>query len=299
MAEVVGVVGSAVSIFEAAQKIRRFAKDVIHAPTERSEFVKRLSCLETVTKAIDECKATQPGQAWVKELDPDNKNSPVFWLLKTMKDMEIILKVDATDMSLKAKLKNFKWHSEKKTLDLFFNQIKDHCISILVVLGWGNMSILKEIGTITRTTQANLDHIAAIMDDDRRERREIDAITRGMATHLDEDRMESREMATITKSMAAKMESLEASVDADRKERKREREKSERKLIEKWLSPLEFQSRQQTIFEKAASFQKGRIGQWFLEGEEFKYWKQGRIKVLRGYGEPGAGKVRHISHRFV
>ncbi|KAH6675779.1 ankyrin repeat-containing domain protein [Halenospora varia] len=206
-----------------------------------------------------------------------------------MADMSTILKVDSQDCTLAQKIKNFRWHSEKKTLDGLLNRVKEHCISVLVLLGWGHMSAMKEINTIATSTAATMEIMAAQMDQDRKERREIDTITRTLAARVDEDRTERQQVTGITRDMASSIGILAANMDEDRRERQKLQEESKRKEIEAWLSPLEFQVRQQQIFEEFAFHHQA--GQWFLERDEIKYWKEDVVKVLRCYGEPGAGKT--------
>ncbi|KAH6676237.1 ankyrin repeat-containing domain protein [Halenospora varia] len=74
----------------------------------------------------------------------------------------------------------------------------------------------------------------------------------------------------------------------DRKTNQKKEETRERKEVEQWLSKLDFPAEQQQIYENAGCPQSG---QWFMELQEYKYWKEGRIKQLRCYGKGGVGKT--------
>jgi hypothetical protein len=79
---------------------------------------------------------------------------------------------------------------------------------------------------------------------------------------------------------------MAANQEAQMEVEKSDREESDRKAIERWLSPLDFQARQREIFEAAA-----KTGKWFMEREEFNCWKKGKLEVLRCHGRVGTGKV--------
>ena len=294
MAEIVGVIGSSLAIFDSLQKLRRYVQEVIHAPEERVDFLHRLDCVDVVKKALDGCKSVAtPKAAWARELDPKAPTSPVYRLLGTMEAMSTILTIDPKDDSVMAKFKNLKWHSEKKKLDIYLNQIKDHCISILIVLQWGEMDILKALVFDTAELTSTLAAIKILAEEDRRRREPIDDVILTTAKTLNDARSENQEAG---RQQLKRLASIEARLEAEENFKTKERERVERKEVEKWLSPLEFQQRQQVLFEKAATVQKGQIGKWFFESEEFNLWKQGRFKVLRGYGEPGTGKVRPLNY---
>jgi hypothetical protein len=64
-----------------------------------------------------------------------------------------------------------------------------------------------------------------------------------------------------------------------------ERDRRDKKDIEKWLSPLDFWEEKQLWEDSFPS------GQKLLESFEFKQWSQGRSWHLRCYGKAGSGKV--------
>jgi hypothetical protein len=188
-----------------------------------------------IRETLDACIAgekDQPGQPWVKNLDPNIKGSPLSGLEETLNKMRKLLVLKKT--TFKQKLKKFKWHSEKKDLEDFFVAIDGYYTRIMVIVGSATMGL-------------------------------------------------TRESFTLTKAIAAGLEE-------ERKETKRLREDTERKDIEGWLSPLDFQARQREIYEESA-----KTGKWFLDLPEFQYWKEGEVDTLRCYGDPGAGKVRLLS----
>ena len=293
MAEVIGVIGSTIAIAEALIRVRRYGKDVYHADIERRDFSNRLDCVESVLKAIDGSKAAapSPNAAWVQELDRKGENSPVQRLLGTLKKMECILTVNVKDTSMKAKLKKWRWHSEKKELDVLLNQVKDHCNSIMLVLQWGLMELSKAIGVDVKAMAVTVVEHKILTEKDKMVRETVDASIFRTEKVVADGRVENQEMSEVSRKTAKMVEDMQARLIAEESMNNEGREKDERKHVEKWLSPLEFQQRQQVLFEKAATVQKGRIGKWFFECDEFNVWKQGIVKVLRGYGEPGAGKV--------
>lgn len=301
--EVIGVIGSSIAIFDALQKLRRYARDVINAPVERQDFNHRLNCVEAVIKAIEGAEsAAAPNAAWVKELSPKVENSPVFRLLRTMDKMTDILNIDVNDESLKAKFKNYKWHSEKKELEMLLGQVKDHCIVILIVLQWGDVEILKGISRGIEDLAVDVAANKEMIEDNRKMRGEVDAVIMRTASDVADGRIENKEGLEIARRTAVRLNSVEAMIQAEevakRREREiadKERERATRKKVERWLSPLEFQQRQQLIFDKAAPFREGWIGKWFFDCEEFILWKDGLVKTLWGYGAPGSGKVRFTS----
>ncbi|KAH6692883.1 ankyrin repeat-containing domain protein [Leptodontidium sp. MPI-SDFR-AT-0119] len=174
--------------------------------------------------------------------------------------MEILLQSSGEPME------KFKWHWNKKKLDPLFRDINQHCTSILLVLGWGQTEVSSKIQLTTKATAEKLDRMRESMEQDRRKR--------------DEGDISIMMIAETVKNLEMSNKVSEA-----------EKEKAYRKDVERWLSPLEFQSRQQAILRNVSSFQGSSVGRWFLECDEFKYWKEGRIKVLKGLGEPGAGKT--------
>jgi hypothetical protein len=83
---------------------------------------------------------------------------------------------------------------------------------------------------------------------------------------------------------------LKNDLDEDRTQKRTKEIQLERKLIESWLSNLDFQAIQKDMFEQAVN-----TGSWFLNLPSFKIWKDGRLKVLQCYGKMGTGKVRCTS----
>lgn len=83
--------------------------------------------------------------------------------------------------------------------------------------------------------------------------------------------------------------------------RQSEHKAQKRQAILDWLSPLNFQARQNDVFGRS---QTGS-GQWFLDCTEFNEWIQPTGAVLHCQGVPGAGKtylasriVRNLRDRF-
>ena len=70
--------------------------------------------------------------------------------------------------------------------------------------------------------------------------------------------------------------------------KRRDDEEAECARIQQWLSPLEYQATQKTLF--ANSFP---VGQWLLDSLAFKHWSTGRPWYLRCYGDAGSGKVSY------
>jgi hypothetical protein len=235
------IIAGSIAIFDALKEAYRFAEDVIKAPEERDEFTRRLDCVADIKKILGDCLAKEAdpeNSEWVKLLDAKkNPNSPLAGLGQIMQKMLATLKTKETSIR---KWKDFKWHSEKKSLESYFVAIDGCCTRIVFVLSTANI----EISRLSRENNALL-----------------------------------KDTNSITRKMAANQE---AQMEVERLDR----EESDRKAIERWLSPLEFQARQREIFEPAA-----KTGKWFMEREEFRYWKKGELEVLRCHGRVGTGKV--------
>jgi hypothetical protein len=233
------IIVSSAALFDALKEAFRFAKDVIKAPEERREFNQRLQCVETIRTVLNarlEQEKDQPGQLWFATLDPQqNENSPLAALYETMVKMLAMLK--DKEKKWQKRLSDFKWHSEKKSLEEYFVAINGFCSTIGVILNSAQIGISREQIAIAK------DHMA------------------------------------ISKAMAAGLEQ-------QRETEKKRREKDERKDIENWLSPLDFQAKASELFDMSAD-----TGQWFLDLPEFQAWKRGELKNLRGYGDFGVGKV--------
>ncbi len=226
MADPISFISGGIAIFDGLKEFYRFSRDMIVADKERKEFQQRLDCvadLEDLLNEVAVIERDQPGLAWVERL-----YAPATGLEKTMVEMMAVLK--SKEKTYKQKMKNFKWHSEKKSLDHFFVSIEGYCNRISTILVSGNLVISRDTNRITRNIALN--------------------------QKLEQEEKQAR------------------------------REQIERQKIQAWLSPLDFQARQRGLFQAAA-----KIGDWFLDKEEFKVWKRGRIKALRCYGESGAGKV--------
>ena len=195
--------------------------------------------METVGTVLDaklEEEKDQPEQLWFKILDPkQNENSPLSALYETMIKMVDILK--EKEKKWKQKLNDFKWHSEKKSLEECFVAINGYCSTIGLILNSAQIGI-------------------------------------------------SREQIAIAKDHMAISQAMAANLEQQREEEKKRRDNDERKAIEKWLSPLDFQAKATEYFDESAE-----TGQWFLDLPEFQAWKRGELKNLRGYGDFGVGKV--------
>jgi hypothetical protein len=228
------IIAGSIAIFDALKEAYRFADDVIKAPNERDEFMRRLLCVADIKRILVDCLAQEEDpehSRLVQALDVDkNPQSPLKGLLDVMNKM---LDKLTTKETTKRKWKDFKWHSEKKSLEGFFVAIDGCCTRISLVLTTANIEISRL----------------------------------------------SRENNVLLKKMAAKQ-------DVQMEAEKLLREETDRKAVERWLSPLDNQARQREIFELAA-----KTGEWFLELEQFKYWKRGELEVLRCHGTVGTGKV--------
>ncbi|KAH7327406.1 ankyrin repeat-containing domain protein [Rhexocercosporidium sp. MPI-PUGE-AT-0058] len=258
--EVIGLLASITSLAEASKKLFTFAENVYKADEQRLDVLQQLSCLDAVSTAIERLKEQDPNGTWIEELDPSDPTSPAGGLMVAVGKMEILLQMNGDRME------KFKWHWNKKKLDPLFREINQYCTSLLVILGWAQAEISAKIRLITRTTAENIDKMRELMEQDRRKR--------------DEQGVSMMKIAETVKNL-----------EISDKARHTEQEKAYRKDVERWLSTLEFQARQQTILRNVNSSQGNSIGQWFFESDEFKYWKEGKIKLLKGLGAPGAGKT--------
>jgi Fe2+ transport system protein B len=261
---------------------QRFADDVFRADNERVEFLRQLDCVKALKGTLDECieaEKNQPGHAWVKALIPnDPKKSPLLGLQKTMDDMVALLQLKET--ALKQKLKNFKWHSEKKSLEGFFTAIATYCTTILGILNAANFGLSRDTNTIVRGIVVSLEQGW----EDQKKLQEERKVRQEEKKKYQEQKMKFREQER--KRIEEERRLLDEERRAQQEERKQREEEhrkaeeeSDRKLIQPWLSALDFHARQRTIFE-----QSYRTGQWFLQLPAFEYWKQGQINVLRCYG---------------
>jgi len=61
-----------------------------------------------VIGAIKDGGEVQPGGAWVKTLDPNYEDSPVLRLLESIRNMGEELKIDAVNIPIKVKRKDFR-----------------------------------------------------------------------------------------------------------------------------------------------------------------------------------------------
>lgn len=284
------ILASSAAIFDALKAAYRFAEDYIKADAEREEFLQRLECVRTLKGTLEQCIAAekdQPGHPWVKVLIPDDpKKSPLLGLRRTMDDMNVTLQLKET--ALKQKLKNFKWHSEKKSLDGFFTAIATYCTTILGILSSANIGISRDTNTIVRGIVVSLEQgweeQKKLQEERRARQEEKRKYQEQKMKHREEERQRQEEERRLR----------EQERQAQQEERKRweeeqrkAEEESDRKNIQPWLSPLDFQARQRAIF--AQSY---RTGEWFLRLAAFGHWKQGEINVLRCHGGSGAGKVR-------
>ncbi|TVY36955.1 hypothetical protein LSUB1_G005363 [Lachnellula subtilissima] len=225
------IIAGTIAIFDALKEAYRFADDVLKAPTEREEFTRRLLCVADIKRILVDCLAQEEDPEHshlVQTLDiKKNPQSPLVGLLEIMNRMLENLRTKETTAR---KWKDFKWHSEKKSLEGFFVAIDGCCTRISLVLNTANIRL-------------------------------------------------SRENNVLLKKMAAKQ-------DMQIEQESKDREETERKAIERWLSPLDNQARQREIFEGAV-----KTGNWFLELEQFRYWKRGELDVLRCHGTVGTGKT--------
>ncbi|KAG4433290.1 hypothetical protein IFR05_011235 [Cadophora sp. M221] len=149
---------------------------------------------------------------------------------------------------------------------------------------WAQAEVSSKIDLTTKITAEKIDSMREFMQQERRERNEREISLREF---MEQDRRKTDAKEISIMMIAETVRNLEMS----NKVSEAEKDKAYRKDVERRLSPLEFQSRQQAILRNAGSVMGSSIGRWFLECDEFKYWKEGRIKVLKGLGEPGAGKT--------
>ncbi|TVY44584.1 Ankyrin [Lachnellula occidentalis] len=191
------IIAGTIAIFDALKEAYRFADDVLKAPAERDEFTRRLLCVADIKRILADCLAQEEDPEHshlVQILDiKRNTQSPLVGLLEIMNKMLEKLRTKETTAR---KWKDFKWHSEKKSLEGFFVAIDGCCTRISLVLNTANIRL-------------------------------------------------SSENNVLLKKMAAKQ-------DMQIEQQSRDREETERKAIERWLSPLDNQARQREVFEGAA-----------------------------------------------
>jgi hypothetical protein len=159
MGDPLSILASSFAIVDGLKEAVRFAKDVIKADDEREEFLQRFQCVNEVTETLDTCLAGEKditGQPWFDRLDPTkNPKSPLAGLQETLSKMVKILKLKET--TFKQRMKNFEWHSEKKSLESLFSSIDGYCIRIVMILSARNMSGVRENITITQKIVAMME----------------------------------------------------------------------------------------------------------------------------------------------
>jgi hypothetical protein len=165
MSDPLSILASSIAIVDGLKEAIRFAKDVIKADDEREEFLQRFQCVTEVKETLDTCLTGEKditGQPWFERLYPKNPKtpkSPLAGLEETLLKIVKILKLKET--TFKQRMKNFEWHTEKKSLEGLFSAIDGYCIRILMTLSAGNMSSVRENITITQK-------IAAMMEEDQK-----------------------------------------------------------------------------------------------------------------------------------
>jgi hypothetical protein len=253
---VLGLASSLLAILEGLQKAYRFGRDVIQSDDQRDEFTHRLDYVKTVVeslKALIETENTHADREWVRLIDPEvNARSPIKGLKLTVDTMVDVLNEKRTGW--RQNLKKLEWHSEKKILEKHFTEIDGFCTGISVILGAANIGFARENVTFLREN-----HI----------------ITKDLVAKFEEDREQNKILQEGTKRLQVEQE--------------KRREESEKKTIESWLSPFDFQAQRHEKLDGAA-----RTGKQFLDSPEFQNWEHGDVQLLRCYGPAGAGKVcRH------
>ncbi|RDL33311.1 uncharacterized protein BP5553_08750 [Venustampulla echinocandica] len=157
------IIASSAAIFDALKSAYRFAEDFIKAGEEREDFKSQLNCVADLEWALNQCiekGKSDPDASWLQPLDPVNASSPLAGLERTMAKMVKTLKMK--ESTFKQRLKDFKWHSEKKAMEEFFRAIQGYCQAINVRLSIGNiilsrsqMALMRETHEMTKNMAAN------------------------------------------------------------------------------------------------------------------------------------------------
>jgi hypothetical protein len=255
------IAASSIAIVDFLKESIRHIKDVIAADKDRQVLRERLDYVDTVTKSLDtllKSERNHPGQSWMLLLDPnENEKSPLKGLKLAVE--KLINALDPKNSVWRHKIKNLDWHNEKDDLEALFVEINGFCAGIGAILVAANIEISRNAYSVASET--NL-------------------IRKKMAAEFDLDREETRKAQEQTMRLQV--------------EKEKRREEAERKEIERWLSPLDFQARQREILDTSA-----RTGKHFIESPEFLNWEDGGVRLLRCYGPSGAGKVCQIQLLFV
>jgi len=172
------IIAGTIAIFDALKEAYRFADDVLKAPTERDEFTRRLRCVADIKRILGDCLKEDPEHSHlVQTLDMKRKDSPLAGLLDIMNQMLEKLRTKETTAR---KWKDFKWHSEKKSLEGFFVAIDGYCTSISLVLSTANIRLSSENNVLLKNMAAKQD-MQIEQENKDREEKERKAIERWLS----------------------------------------------------------------------------------------------------------------------
>ncbi|KAL2061186.1 hypothetical protein VTL71DRAFT_7459 [Oculimacula yallundae] len=276
--EIIGLAASLASIADATKKIYVFVEDVYKADEQRREILQQLRCLEDISETMEWIKQRLSEDEWEKRLDLSKPTNPAYGLKVALDKIEDLAHIDANNLRVWRTWGKVKWHYKKKKLEPLFLEVHRYGTNFIPILIRAQTKILSKDGSSTRTMMKQI-------EEDRKKDEEANKL---LLLTNEEDR-KKREEAGVTKMTTLVKEVEDLGVIA--KARQIEEAKEYQKKVEKWLSILEFQSRQEAILAKVKREQGSSIGRWFIESDAFKVWRDGKLGVLKGLGEPGAGKT--------
>ncbi|KAJ7118114.1 hypothetical protein C8R44DRAFT_189953, partial [Mycena epipterygia] len=273
MAEIVGLIASSLQFVDTLSKARDYIQDFCNAPKDQLELLREIKHLRPLLKEVD--KRIQ-------------SNSPAL-LAGSLQDF-------------KEPLAHLNAIMEKLIKNLAPDGITKLSSRLAWPL-WGKTDVEEGMSTIERfktllnawLAMHNSDSAQviayAISDVAEGQRLDHQYIIRSLKNSGQENKQAHDQMISALTEAAEEQRIDHNYISKSVRDAARKQEAAERDQIIEWYSPLNFFLRQADIFN---SRQPG-TGQWLLEHDAFKKWKDGSGNMIWCHGMPGAGKTVLVS----
>ncbi|KAI9709405.1 MAG: hypothetical protein M1812_007682 [Candelaria pacifica] len=283
MAEIVGVIGSVISMIEFTDKVIKYSEDFKEAIKEIVQLKAGLESLNTVARLLQKrCENAEPNAPWLQGLyevrgghrDKDGKWIPKYVgaLAQLESDIEEIKTAlnPSKDWKKVELYQRVKWHFSKPRMKEMLGKVTDSKVTINLILA------LKNDETGTESLQLMKENAKFNLKSD------------GMQTEILDLAQQNSDFTKLhLTSIDDRFANLEKNQILEQEERKRKDAEIEREEIVKWLSPLTFIAKQEELY--TLSFKE--TGDLLWQDPRFSRWAKGSPWHLQCLGTPGLGKT--------
>jgi Cdc6-like AAA superfamily ATPase len=254
---------SIIAIVQLAEKVIKYVNSVKGAKDDRGRLRDQVrACSMILLQLQDAAEDADDGEAW---------SNTIAALSVPLARLHRALEMAAVKLHQKDDLKEkLKWPFNEKEVQKLIDAIEGEKSLLLLALENNSAKLLHEIHARSKEQETRLTNLSDILE-----------------THILSSLDSFQDLRSTMSAIQDSHSSLQKDVHDVHGHQKIQEQGNKRQKLLMWLSTIDHAAQQRDVLSR---YQEG-TGQWLLEADNFRDWRDGCIRTLFCPGPPGAGKT--------